>query len=446
MIVLTGCDGPVWERASGAYPQVCEHRCRRDAFPLRARCSGRHDRPDQGSARRAPRHHAGDPDGGLTLAQGTDRPGRLAQVREPAAHRIVQDPRCLPADRPADARKSAPAESWRPAPATTRRASRSRRSLLGIKSTVFMPNGAPIPKEKATRGYGAEVRFTGTTIDDCLVAARRFAAETGAVLIHPFDHADIVAGQGTCGLEILEQVPDVKTVIVPTGGGGLPRRHRRGGQGAAARRPGRRGPGRGGRGVPRVARGRRARSRWPAWRPWPTASRSAVPARCRSPRSQRHVDEIRTVSEESLSRALLALLERAKLVVEPAGAAAVAALLDSPHDFEGPIVAVLSGGNIDPLLLMRVIRHGMAAAGSLPGGPVPDPRPARRPGRSCWPSSAPARRTSSTSCTSGPPSPSRSTRSRSCCRWRCAVRSTATWCSPSCASAATTSRSSDERV
>src|SRR5690349_15202780 len=94
-------------------------------------------------------------------------------------------------------------------------------SMLGIKSTVFMPTGAPIPKEKATRGYGAEVRFTGTTIDECLVEAHQYADDTGAELIHPFDHVDIVAGQGTCGLEILEQVPDVQTILVPTGGGGF---------------------------------------------------------------------------------------------------------------------------------------------------------------------------------------------------------------------------------
>ena len=94
-------------------------------------------------------------------------------------------------------------------------------TTLGIRSTVFMPEGAPIPKEKATRAYGADVRFHGRYLEDALVEARRFAAETGAVLIHPFDHADVVAGQGTAGLEILEQRPDVKTVIVPTGGGGL---------------------------------------------------------------------------------------------------------------------------------------------------------------------------------------------------------------------------------
>ena len=94
-------------------------------------------------------------------------------------------------------------------------------SLLGTTSRVYMPNGAPIPKERATRWYGAEIEFVGTTIDECLIEAKAYAARTGAVLIHPFDHPDIVAGQGTCGLEIVEQRPDVKTVVVPTGGGGF---------------------------------------------------------------------------------------------------------------------------------------------------------------------------------------------------------------------------------
>ena len=91
--------------------------------------------------------------------------------------------------------------------------------LLGIKATVFMPGGAPIPKEKATRGYGADVVFEGQTVDDALVRAKSFAEETGAILIHPFDHFDIVTGQGSCGLEIIEQSPGVETVLVPTGGG-----------------------------------------------------------------------------------------------------------------------------------------------------------------------------------------------------------------------------------
>ena len=92
--------------------------------------------------------------------------------------------------------------------------------FLGIKATVFMPEGAPIPKEKATRGYGADVVFHGRYLEDALVAAREFQEQTGAVLIHPFDSTEVVAGQGTVGLEIVEQAPDVETVVVPCGGGG----------------------------------------------------------------------------------------------------------------------------------------------------------------------------------------------------------------------------------
>ncbi len=234
--------------------------------------------------------------------------------------------------------------------------------LLGIKATVFMPFGAPIPKEKATRGYGAHVEFIGTTIDECLVRAKQFEAETAAVLIHPFDHVDIVAGQGTCGLEILEQAPDVKTVIVPTGGGGF-----LAGIATAikAMRPN----------VRLVGVQAENAAAYPislsAGVPTPLTSMTTMadgiavgcPGVVPFAAVRTVVDEIRTVSEDSLSKALLALMERAKVVVEPAGAAAAAALMDSPHDFEGPIVVVLSGGNIDPFLLMRVIRHGMAAQG-----------------------------------------------------------------------------------
>ena len=234
--------------------------------------------------------------------------------------------------------------------------------MLGIKATVFMPEGAPIPKEKATRGYGAEVRFHGHSVDDALVAARAFAAETGAVLIHPFDHVDIVTGQGTCGLEILEQCPDVRTILVSCGGGGLIA-----GIATAVKavRPD----------VKVVGVQAEGAAAYPGslaeGRPIALDSMSTMadgiavgcPGDVPFAAIQQHVDEMLTVSEESLSRALLMLLERAKLLVEPAGAAAVAALLDHPTRFETPTVAVLSGGNVDPLLLMRVIRHGMAAAG-----------------------------------------------------------------------------------
>ncbi|QCX26682.1 threonine ammonia-lyase [Nocardioides jishulii] len=233
---------------------------------------------------------------------------------------------------------------------------------LGIAARVYMPEGAPIPKERATRGYGAEVVFEGSRLEEALAAARDYAEETGAILIHPFDHPDVVAGQGTCGLEILEQVPQVRTVLVPTGGGGLL-------AGVAlavkALRPDVRVIG--------------VQAAGAAAYPYSLASGRPValeqmqtmadgiavglPGEVTFSLVRDLVDDVWTVGEESLSRALLALVERAKMVVEPAGAAAVAALLDDPGRVETPAVAVLSGGNIDPLLLGKVIRHGLAAAG-----------------------------------------------------------------------------------
>jgi threonine dehydratase len=234
--------------------------------------------------------------------------------------------------------------------------------MLGIAATVFMPEGAPIPKERATRGYGAEVVFEGVYLEDALVAARRFADETGAILIHPFDHRDIMLGQGTVGLEILAQVPDVETVLVPTGGGGLlagvaiaiklqrPDVRVVGVQAKnAAAYPG------------SLASG--APVRLKDMRTMADGIAVGLPGDLTFPAVRDYVDEIVTVEEGSLSRALLSLVERAKMIVEPAGAAAVAALLDRPDAYRTPAVAVLSGGNIDPLLLGKVIRHGMAAAG-----------------------------------------------------------------------------------
>ncbi|HET6151718.1 MAG TPA: threonine ammonia-lyase [Marmoricola sp.] len=233
--------------------------------------------------------------------------------------------------------------------------------LLGISATVFMPNGAPIPKVNATRGYGADVVFHGSILDEALTEAIRYAEETGAVLIHPFDHRDIVAGQGTCGLEILDQAPEAATVLVPTGGGGLI-------AGVAltikASRPD----------VRVVGVQAEGAAAYPgslaAGAPVALSSMSTMadgiavarPGDVPFAAIEQYVDEIVTVSEESISRALVLLLERAKMVVEPAGAVAVAALLDNPGAFGTPVVAVLSGGNVDPLLLSKLIRHGMASA------------------------------------------------------------------------------------
>jgi threonine dehydratase len=233
---------------------------------------------------------------------------------------------------------------------------------LGIHATVFMPEGAPIPKERATREYGADVLFRGRYVEDSLAEARAFQERTGAVLIHPFDNVDVVAGQGTCGLEILEQAPDVETIVVPCGGGGL-----LSGIAVAAKalRPGIRVVG------VQAAEAAAFPASLEAGHPvaLPAMATMAdgiavgVPGEVTLALVRELVDEIVTVSEASLSRAVLATLERAKQVVEPAGAAAVAAILDDPARFDTPTVAVLSGGNIDPLLLGKVIQHGMAAAG-----------------------------------------------------------------------------------
>jgi threonine dehydratase len=234
--------------------------------------------------------------------------------------------------------------------------------LLGLHATVYMPVGAALPKVRATRGYGADVQMQGQTVDEALVAAREHAERTGAVLIHPFDHEDIVAGQGTVGLEILEECPDVRTIVVCTGGGGL-----LAGIATAvkAQRPD----------VRVVGVQAEAAAAYPAslaaGHPVPLEHMATMadgiavgrPGDVPYALVRALVDEVRTVSEESISRALLYLLERAKLVVEPAGAAGVASLMTTPEAFEPPVVAVLSGGNIDPLLMLRVIRHGMAAAG-----------------------------------------------------------------------------------
>jgi threonine dehydratase len=235
-------------------------------------------------------------------------------------------------------------------------------SLLGTSAVVYMPEGAPIPKIAATRAYGAEIVFAGLTVDDSLVAAKEHAERTGAVLIHPFDHPDVVAGQGTVGLEILEQCPDVRTVVVSAGGGGL-----LAGIGLAVKtlRPDVWVVGVQAEGAASFA------GSFAAGRPVRLESMSTMadgiavgcPGDLTYELVRTYADDVVTVDEDGLARALLLCLERAKLVVEPAGAAAVAAVMDKPEAYEPPVVAVLSGGNIDPVLLMRVLRHGMVAAG-----------------------------------------------------------------------------------
>ncbi|MCX4964468.1 threonine ammonia-lyase [Streptomyces sp. NBC_00654] len=235
-------------------------------------------------------------------------------------------------------------------------------SLLGVRSTVFMPVGAPLPKVAATREYGAEVRLHGHVVDETLAAAEDYAQRTGAVFIHPFDHPDIIAGQGTVGLEILEQCPEVRTIVVGVGGGGLAA-----GIAVAVKavRPDVRIVGVQAAGAacypPSLEAGRPVSLR--STQTMADGIRVGRPGDVPFGIVEELVDEVRTVTEDELSSALLLCLERAKLVVEPAGASPVAALLSDPKGFRGPVVALLSGGNVDPLLMQRILRHGMAAAG-----------------------------------------------------------------------------------
>ncbi|MBO0802461.1 MAG: threonine ammonia-lyase [Nocardiopsaceae bacterium] len=286
--------------------------------------------------------------------------------------------------------------------------------LLGTRATVVMPSRAPIPKVQATRAYGASVLLHGDSVEDALSEALRLAAADGSVFIHPFDHADVIAGQGTLGYEIVEQCPQARTILVPSGGGGLAA-----GVAVAAKSldPGIRVVG--------------VQAAEVAPYPLSLAAGHPVPVdggptiadgiAVRRPGDIAYGilsalgDGFLTVSEAELSRALLLCLERAKQVVEPAGAAAVAALLSAAGSAAGsvakpagspakppagpsakppagsvagppaepsakppieppaepsiepPVVAVLSGGNIDPLLLSKLLRHGLSADGRYLG-------------------------------------------------------------------------------
>ncbi len=252
---------------------------------------------------------------------------------------------------------------------------------LGIPATIFMPLGVPVPKLLATRGYGAEVILEGATVETPLRLAAEYAERTGAVLIHPFDHRDVIVGQGTLGLEVWDAVPDLDTVIVGIGGGGLI-------AGVAAAVKAR-----------AALHGRTARivgvqaensAAYPAslaaGEPLTVATTPTIadgiavarPGDAPFEVISELVDEVVTVSDDDIARALLVLLERAKQVVEPAGAVGVAAILSGKVAPTGATAVILSGGNIDPLLLQRVVAHGLAASGRYMTLEIPLPD---RPGQ-----------------------------------------------------------------
>jgi threonine dehydratase len=232
-------------------------------------------------------------------------------------------------------------------------------SLTGVTSTIFMPASAPLPKVQATRDYGAEIRLVDGVVDDAIAAARAHAAETGSVLVHPFDDPLIIAGQGTVGLELLDEAPDAEVVLVPIGGGGLI-------SGVATAVHGRmRVVGVEAAGAAKVRRSLDAGA--PVRLDTVATMADGIAVKTPSALTLEHidalVDDVITVTEEEISQAVVLLLERAKAVVEPAGAVGVAALLAGKVAGSEPVVALLSGGNVDPLLLTKLIDHGLSAAG-----------------------------------------------------------------------------------
>jgi threonine dehydratase len=224
----------------------------------------------------------------------------------------------------------------------------------GIDATIFMPAETPMAKVEPTRNYGARAELIGATFEDAVTAALAHVEETGATFVHPFEDHDVIAGQGTIGLELAEQLPEVETVVVPVGGGGLaagialtlravlPDVKVVGVQAAAC--------------AP-LAGGKQFG--------YTIAEGIAVkhPGDLTSSLLDELLTAIVTVSDEEISQSIVLLTERAKLVVEGAGAAGVAALLAGRVPGDGPTAAILSGGNIDPTLLIQVMRHGLTLAG-----------------------------------------------------------------------------------
>jgi threonine dehydratase len=216
---------------------------------------------------------------------------------------------------------------------------------LGAPATIYVPVNAPMAKVEACRNYGAETVMTGEYFEDALVTAERHVVEVGGTFIHPYEDQLVIAGQGTIGLELAEQVPDVDTVLIPIGGGGLSV------------------------GVATALRGVRPDVRLVGVRAGVDGETIAdgiavkIPSDFTMPLLEDLLDDIVHVTDEEISEAIVLLLERAKLVVEGAGAVGVAALLAGRAGGSGTAVPILSGGNIDATMLISVMRHGLTAAG-----------------------------------------------------------------------------------
>ena len=215
----------------------------------------------------------------------------------------------------------------------------------GVRATIFVPRDAPMAKVEATKSYGAEVEMVGAALEEAVTAALERVAATGATFVHPYEDELVVAGQGTIGLELAEQLPEADTVVVPIGGGGL-----------AA-------------GIALALRAVRPEVRVVGVRAAPDgfaiADGIAVkqPGELTGPLLDELLDDVVEVSGEDIAQAIVLLLERTKLVVEGAGAVGIAALLDGRVGGTGPVAVVLSGGNIDASTLVTVMRYGLNTAG-----------------------------------------------------------------------------------
>lgn len=235
--------------------------------------------------------------------------------------------------------------------------------LLGVGSTVYMPENTPLQKVLATKDYGAEVVLTGRNFDEACAAAMEAQKSTGALFVHPFDDPLVMAGQGTIGMEILEELPEVENILVPIGGGGLisgvaaaikeARPHVRVIGLQAAKAPS---------AWHSLARGKIMQA--PVSLTLADGIAVKKPGKNTFPVIRELVDEIVLVEEEEIAQAIVALLERTKLLVEGAGAVGLAALMHGKaRDIRGKTVCLLSGGNIDVKTIARVVERGLLAAG-----------------------------------------------------------------------------------
>lgn len=224
----------------------------------------------------------------------------------------------------------------------------------GIDATIFMPQDTPVAKVEATQNYGARIELGGEMFDDAQEHANAYAETSGATFVHPFEDDRVIAGQGTIGLELVEQLPDVGTVVVPIGGGGLAS-----GIAIAAKelKPSLR--------IVGVQAAACAPFAGGVSHSFTIAEGIAVkePGELTLSIVRDLLDDVVTVTDEEISQAIVLSLERAKLLVEGAGAASLAALLAGRVGGKGPVAVLLSGGNIDPSLLITVIRHGLTLAG-----------------------------------------------------------------------------------